>query len=386
MVVLVGGVGCSGPKKPTQKQQVTQRWNSTRAAVLHSLARDQYNTGNLEKSRKTVSEAIALDPKHVPLRVLSAKLAIEQGKLDVAAEELKLALELAPKDTEANYLSGVVYQRWQQPEKALGYYHAASEQAPNELAYLMAEAEMLVALDHADEALQLLQARVVFFEQSGAIRDAVGELLVQQGRYSEAVEVLRQASILDEQDATIREHLALALYYNKEYRDSAQVLERLLADPERAERADLLTALGQCQLQLGKVRDARYTLERASQLCGSSAAIWLALARATMQLGDTKRADMSLQKALSLEPDNSDAYLLQGYLRLRTNKLSEALASLKKANALDAANTVSLCMAGYVMERTGKPEQAMHYYAKALKVHPGDELATRLLAGLQLAE
>ena len=56
------------------------------------------------------------------------------------------ARKLNPKDPEADYLSGVVDQRWQKPELALGFYSAASDKEPGELAYIMAKAEMLVAL------------------------------------------------------------------------------------------------------------------------------------------------------------------------------------------------------------------------------------------------
>src|SRR5256885_6522925 len=83
-VALIFSAGCaSGKKTPTQKEAATQQWNRARANVMYGLAKDQYSTGNFDPSRKTVTEALRLDPTHEPLRILSAKLAIEAGSLDL---------------------------------------------------------------------------------------------------------------------------------------------------------------------------------------------------------------------------------------------------------------------------------------------------------------
>ncbi|MGB7158905.1 MAG: tetratricopeptide repeat protein [Tepidisphaeraceae bacterium] len=377
--------GCqSGPKKPTQKELAKAQWNRTRAGVLYSLANDQFATGNFDKSRQTVNEALTLDPEHAPLRILSAKLNVEQGQLEAAEADLKLARAAAPKNAEAEYLSGVIHQRWQKPEMAHNFYKAASDKAPTELAYVMARAEMLVAMDKSPEALTLLQEKVIYFENSATIREAVGQLFVQQHRYREAVDMLRQASILATDDLGIREHLALAMFYAGQYRDAADSLARLTKHEPYSQRADLFAAMGECQLHLGQFREARSTFETATNLAPSAAGMWLSHAKAAIQLNDQKRAEMSLKKALSIAPDNSEAHLMLGYMRLRQNRLAEALPAFRKASALDQGDTVSLCMVGYALERMGKSEQAIEYYSKALRLKPNDEMASRFMASVNL--
>ena len=39
-------------------------------------------------------------------------------------------------------------------------------------------------------------------------------------------------------------------------------------------------------------------------------------------------------------------------------------------------------MIGYVYEKIGRNDEAMQCYAKALKINPGDELATQLMASV----
>src|SRR2546421_6923074 len=85
-------------KTPSQKAEVAAKWNRTRANVMLGLAKDQYNTGNFDASRKTVDEAQRMDEENAPLRVLSARLAIEAGQLELADKELEKARTINPKD------------------------------------------------------------------------------------------------------------------------------------------------------------------------------------------------------------------------------------------------------------------------------------------------
>jgi Tfp pilus assembly protein PilF len=383
--LLVGATGCGGSKpQQSSKQAASQRWNTARAGVLLTLARDQYSSGNFEKCRKTLDDALKLDAENPQVHLLSAKLSLEQGQLELAERELIFVRTKLPNEGEPHYLSGVIYQRWQKPERAYECYKAASERAPSEQAYVLAEAESLVALDRRPEALALLQGKAAYFENSAAIRDAIGQLLVQSNRYHEAADILRQASLLSPDDEQIREQLGIALYYDKQYKDARDVLEKVIAEPRNNKRTDLLLAYGECQLESGQPREARQTFERLIELDPASSHGYLGVGRAALESNDLKRAELSLKKAQSLEPSHSEPYLLTGYLRLRQNRLNDALASFQKASSLDKRDPVSVCMVGYVYEKLGKNDLAVQYYGKALKLKPQDELASKLMAGVNL--
>jgi tetratricopeptide (TPR) repeat protein len=387
LVVLALLVGCanqpSSEQRLTQKEAARKNWNNARAAVLYKLAREQYSTGNLDDCRKSLDEALAHAADNVSVHVLSAKVWIELGKLEQAEHELQTARSLDAKLAEADYLSGIIYQRWEKPKAALDFYVSASEKSPAELAYLMARAEMLVAMDRRAEALDILKDRMTYFESSPAIRDAVGQLLVQDRKYAQAVPILRQANILAPEEAPIREHLALAMFYNKQYRDAALIIEKIVKDERFADRADLLTALGECDLQTARPREARESFETAAQLQPGSVTVWINLGKAALQLDDLKRAELSLKKAISLDPQGPEANLMLGYLRLKQDKLDEALQAFRKAGTLDANDSVAICMTGYVLEKKGKSNEAIDCYARALKLKPDDQLAATLMAQIQ---
>jgi Flp pilus assembly protein TadD len=383
LAIALSSTGCQNGKDKNKKE-ATARWNKARAGVMYSLAQDQFRAGNLDQCRKTVDGALKLDPQNPAVHVLSAKLSIEQGQLESAERELEAARKVAPNYAEAYYLSGIVYQRWQRPETAYEFYTTASDKAPAELAYVMARGEMLVELGRTNEALALLQEKVNYFENSPAIRDAYGQLLVQAGRYGDAVDMFRQATVLAEDDMSLRERFAMALYYDKQYVEAADVLGKLLENDAFKDRADLLAALGQAQLQTGKPRDARRSFEAATDKDPSSSKNWLGLARAAMEASDFKRCELALRKAHALEPKASEPYLLHGYLRIKQERMNDALVSFQKASSLDPEDTVSVCMVGYVYEKTNRKDLAMEQYGKALKMKPNDPLASRLMAGIDL--
>jgi tetratricopeptide (TPR) repeat protein len=391
ILVLVVAIGCksdSSASKPsyqqTQKAAATEQWNSARANVLCSLANEQYKNGNLDQARQTINKAVGLDPKNMLLRILSAKIAIEQAQLELADQELAQAEQYDPKNGEADYLRGVVYQRWQKADQALKFYQQASEKDPTELAYVLAAGEMLVQMDRQEESLSLLQGKLDLFEHAAPLRDAIGQLLVGQGKYAEAVEQLRQATMLATDDPTIKEHLALALYFNKQYRESADFLTKLVADDQFKNRGDLHLALGECYENMDRLNDAKAEYETATQVTPNSSQAWSSLAKVSLEKNDVRRAELSAGRAIAIDPASADSQLLLGYIRLRENRLTDAMGLFQKAAALNRVDPVCVCMIGYIYEKTGKADQAVQCYAKALKLHPGDELATRLMASVEV--
>lgn len=385
--VLTAAGGCAKDRnKLTKREESKQRWNSARAAVMLNLAKQQYEAGAHEQCRKSLTQALSLDQKNVKIWILATKLDIEESKLEQAVKDLEMAKAADDRNAEVYYLEGVVNQRWQKLEAALENYRTAAEKQPSEPAYVLAQAEMLAALEQVPEAIALLQGKLDEFDSNATLRDALGQLYVQQAEFGDAVVMLRQASLLAPDDHTIREHLALAQFYDKDFGGASMNLERLIREEQYKSRVDLITAHGECLLQTGHPREARDQFERVAELDDRSVTAALNLAKVSLQLNDPKRADVAVRKALALDPKHSEAHLTLGYLRLRQEKLNEALSAFRKASILDPDDVVSLCMAGVVLEKQGRGAEAMSCYTRALKLRPNDELATTLLAQIQTNE
>lgn len=381
---ILSGCASEQAKNKTQREEAVQKWNQTRASVMYGLARDQFNGGELETAAKTADDALAMDPDSVPLRVLDARIAIERNRLDIADLQLAEARKRQPNNAEVSYYAGVVAQRWQKFDVALKEYTAANVAQPNELAYLMARAEMLVKLNRSDEALAALRDKVGYFETSAELRDAVGQLLVQAKRFGEAADMFRQASVLASNDQGIRERLGLACFQAGQSQDCVDVLSGLLAKPGYMDRADLFIVLGESQMQLNQTLSARDSFQRATELDPSMARGWLGMTKTALLFNDLRRADLAARKALSLEPRSPEAHVAAGYVKLKQNQLDEALSEFKAASQFAPNDAVSLCMIGYVLERQGNHDEALGYYGRALHVNPTDPLARKLMASAEV--
>lgn len=411
-------MGCANsndqPNAPSAKALATEQWNATRASVLLTLARDQYDNGAFDKCKQTLDQAEKLDPKNDAIAVLSAQLAVEQGDMEIAERELVLARKNNPKNAQAFYLSGVVYQRWAQPQQAYEMYSQATDLAPTELPYLMAKAEMLVSMDRSTEALALLQDKVSQFENSAVLCDAVGMLLTQQHRDAEAVDMLQRATILAPEDKSVREHYALELVHIGQYAEAIDQLHRILApasnpyggslpadtaaaetaatdtatsDTAKADdysaRPALWIALGECQMETHDLAGARSSFETAVRLDGGNVDAWLSLGKAAMADGDLPRAQQCVAKATSLNDQNPQTLLLAGYVDLKAGKPRKAFDDFAAARQIDPEDSLNLCMMGYALSQMDQPKQAMAYYAAALKLAPNDALARALMEDAQ---
>ena len=153
LVLSLAVLGCDSNKPQDSKKKLADQWKAARAAVQYSLAKQEYEAGDVDSSRKDCDQALTLNPKLPVALILSAKISIEKGQLDRADAALSQARELEPKNPEPDYYAGIVYQRWQKFQQALEFYTRANEKAPNEPSYLLARVETLVALNKSDEAL-----------------------------------------------------------------------------------------------------------------------------------------------------------------------------------------------------------------------------------------
>ena len=61
-----------------------------------------------------------------------------------------------------------------------------------------------------------------------------------------------------------------------------------------------------------------------------------------------------------------------------------ALRSFKKAMSLDAIDTTPICMVGYTLEKMGRTREAARYYGMALQIAPGDDMASELMAKIDV--
>ncbi len=380
---------------------------STRMSMLYQAADQQYKVGELDKCRESIKQAIAADPKHpyAPLFILAGRVELEGGSLENAVTDLKKAVEVDGKNPESFYLLGVVYQRWQKFDEAADYYQHAAEKKPDDATYVVAVAEMRIALGQLDEAKQYLTDKMFYFEQSASMRIAMARIAALQGDHVGAVREYRDAALLLPEDKNLQFTYATALFDAGKYSDASKILEEIRKDPPVLPKAPkagaddaetdaqaaisnkvgLLMTLGECYVNLNRPLDARDCFQEAVRTQPTNASAFLSLGKICLVTGEFNLVEESTARVLRLDPQNVDAMILQAAVEQKEKKWSESMATLAGAARVSPKDPAVLCMAGISAIQLGKKDSAAAFFQQALAASPGDSWATELLQSVRPA-
>ena len=386
-------------------KQQKQLFDLQKLDIVYQVAEQQYKVGDLTKCRETLKPALDSGTPHAKLRVLSARVELEGGSLELAASELKTALAIDPSLAEPLYLLGVVYQRWQKYETACDYYQQACDRNPQEALYVLAVAEMRMTLGQLDKARQLLEAKVVYFEQSAAMRVALARIAELQHDPVTASRHYRNASLLLPEDKNLRWTYAQSLYDAAKYGDAARILDELRFDPPTLPKAStaqaanapadaaaaqeatqsvkvsILKTLGECYIALQRPLDARDCFQEILRAQPTNVSAYLALARTSLMTDDWSGTTAAAERALRYDPQNLQAMILQAAVLQKQNKWPESLDALDKAVRVAPRDVTVLCMRGISQRQLGRKDAATASFETALAISPADSWARELLDG-----
>lgn len=372
--------GCATQSHAQAKKDAFDRWSQTRAAVMYNLAKQQFETGDLNKASQTIMTAIETkpdDPRHYEL---AARIAMENGQLERAHILLGEALKHDPNHAEAHYLRGVLMQRWRKYDEALASYDAAYAAKPDEVGSLLAASEMLVKLDRLDEAIDRLDAKLVYFEHNAAIRVALGRMYMLDGQHDAAARALNDAHLLSPDDLMIVEHLIRAELAAGRYASAIDRLQRLLEAGDYADRDDLRMMLADCYMAVERPGEARAIYLTLTRKNPNSVPAWIKLGQAAWIIGDVERLGQAAARVAALDPGRFEGAILMGMAAHLEGRTAQAVAYFDRAAGLDPDNTLPLILRGMTLERSGNAAAAAESYRVALTINPDDARAQQLLA------
>ncbi|MCC6682726.1 MAG: tetratricopeptide repeat protein [Phycisphaeraceae bacterium] len=379
---------CNGGKTKEHEVWVNDannRWNAIKTAQALTMARQKFNTGDLDLAEQDVKGALAADPDNAELHMLLGQIELERSRLERAYQQFTIAIENKPELAQAYYLRGIVLQRISKLELAHADYAKSFELQHDNPAYLLATAEMLVALSRPDEALTLLTGQLDVFDTNAALRLAIAHTYEMKEDYAQAAEFFKQASLLDPDNPRPRQELAEAQLACGKTREAAHTLNDLLNDPAQADRADLRRLLAQAYLKMGRLGDAQRQYQvvvRSSQVRSGD---WVELGQIAMRQNNTFDAMHAAGRAIDLDPVNPNGYLLSGMVWQKQQKLEEALSMFDRAAELSPEDAAPLILRGISLQQAGRGAAAAEAYRQALSIDPKDSRARQLLDSLSSA-
>lgn len=382
-LIALGVAGCSGARSKGHEVAVNaanERWQTLRSNTMLKLAQQQFDTGDLDQSEKTLVEAINADPKNARLYVLAGRIALERSQLERAFQRLATASTLDPKLSDAPYYQGIVLQRWQRYEEALACYEQSEKAQSDNPAFILAISEMLVMLDRMDEATARLKEKVGYFDQNAGIRVALAQLAMMKKNPAEAAEYLKQASRLQPDQQQIVENLAVAQLAANQVNEAIETLSKLCADPKNANRRDLSKSLAKAYVHAGRNDEAKRTFVSLTRSDATDVESWIELSELAWSEGDLGGALMAANRVINLAPRRQEGYVIAGLVWQKRGKIDEALRLFGRAAEVAPKDAEPELLRGMALQNAGRPADAAQAYAEALRRAPDDPRARELLA------
>ncbi|MEE9404959.1 MAG: tetratricopeptide repeat protein [Algisphaera sp.] len=381
-VVFLGGCANRGQHKKWV-DNADLRWNGMRATALIDMAQGQFDSGQLDLAESTIRDAAAISPENPKVHLLSGRIALENGLLERATHHFGAALEKDDTLADAHYFRAVVFQRWQKNEDALADYQAAAKLDSEHPGRILAVAETLVTLDRTDEAVALLEAKKVHFDQNAGCRAMLGHIHVMEGKYAQAVENFREAVLLDPENMRVKEELAFAQVASQDWPEAVLSLRELTARDDYAHRNDLWRALAKAEAENGRENEARTVYLNLTRRNPGDVNDWIRLGEVCWKIEDLGGALIAANRTINLAPKRHEGYLLAGLVWQKRERTHEALQMFDAAAKAAPANPTPVILRGIALQKNDRLAAAAEAYREALRRSPDDTRALSLLTRLE---
>ncbi len=379
--LLASGCGPTAEGKRV-RAEAEARVNTQSANLTYNQAMQSFEHQKFDQALREIDAAISRYPHQPEYHVLRGRIFLETLRLEDALAALAVALEQHPTNDQAHYYSGIIFQRWSDDEQAFEHYRQASEANPNNLQYLLAAAESLIALGEFHQAEVLIAPRIKKFEHNVALKQLQGQLALLNNQPEVAAQRYAEARMLAPDDLQIIEQLTWAQFDAGDYEGCYKSLSYLQAK-NKTPRIDLSRLEAQCLTMLGRSIEARDLYVNLSRQIPNDADIWIELGTVCWEIGDETRLRDSAVKVLNMAPDRHEGYLLKAMYEQSQGHEGLAIDLMNQSamRALDDATPHILL--GRMLEGAGRTDEALNSYQNALTLDPGSDEAQKLYERLR---
>ena len=311
-----------------------------------------------------------------------AKLSIAAGDFDKARIELKNVLQIDPKDAEAYYQLGKVYEKQKDYRKAYSHYLKAEDLAPNHLANQAQLGKIYLLLGNDVEKAQSKVDFILSKEPEnpdGLLLKSV--LLLRGNNVDEAIAISKRVVENDPDFIDGATFLATLYFKNKMPQEAIDVLDKaLISNPEDDSLNRLLGLILVNEKDYIRAEDI---YKKFLEKFPASRNSYDTLAAFYDTSGDISKSEEVLRASIESDPNDVKRYLtLVKYIRLK--KDNDAAIHELKTLISNNKGVGELRMAmGQLLLAVGDKQAAIDVYKKA--INDFSEESTGIDAGIALA-
>lgn len=319
-------------------QQAEQIWRAV-LKLASNDARAWTNLGvALNRQEKTTDaieawkQAIAINPK-LPGPYFNLGLTlVRKGDYADAISPLQQALRLAPGNDGARRALAIALIAGEKFAEASREIAQLLFRSPKDSALLELAAKSFLQQRRYQEAITVLQRRLLLPNTTAFLFSQYGDALDGAGRTPEALQAYRKAVELDPESTLTRYGLGYLHWKLYQYNEAEQQLLEVLRRAPNDPRASF--TLGDLYLTRGEAERSLAFLEVARVAYPNEFDTRLALGRALVLTGNLDRGIDELKAAVSLDEAIADGHFQLGRALIKAGRTEEGKVALQRAQAL----------------------------------------------------
>lgn len=310
-------------------------------------ARTEYNLAlalaavkDVRGEREALEKAVEFDPKMAVALSELGLLDIEATDLLSARKHLEAALAIDPQLATAQGNLGLVYAMRGDQATAERLLRLAIEDDPKYVQAYLNLGLVLASRGQFAAATEPLIVALKLAPKDVRVRSAMGKVKARLGLGDEAVALFR--GNVELAPGAVDAHLELAIALADRYDLKGALAETDTALRLAPESVSANFNRGRILFDLGRVEEARISLERAGQLAPRAIEPRYYLALAYKRTAEYAKATTLFQAVVATQPDNVTAWYFLGQCLQQLGKEPEAIVAWRRAAAINPGYTPAL--------------------------------------------
>ena len=363
----------------SQAQEFLQRAASLQprdAGRRVGLGVSRIAAGELDQAVLDLEAAVSLAPDHPEPRILLATAELGRGNFERALALMLPLQKSSNQNAAVHNLIGSAYIGMHKWSEARAAFEKALALNPAFTAAVMNLAQLEIREKRPEAARKRLEAVVEKGRDEVAPMLALADLLAAiPGERAEADRWIERAASVETRGVSTPQIIDHYLRAN----DFAKAVKLAQRAVQRApENVELLELLARTYFAAGQIDAAVGVYGSIVRLQPKSVNALYGLAWLQSESGKQAAARLSLGRALALDPAHADSLALRAALEARSGDKAEAMRSASKLQALRPKSQVGYVLAGDIFMSDRKFEDAIREYLRANALAPTRLVANRL--------
>ena len=317
-------------------------------------------------------------------RLIDAKALLGQAKskgikgddfdqLEQRLNETNKALSIKPNNADDYHNMGIALQEQSKLGEAIEAYRKAIAIKPD---YVNAYYNMGIALQEQSKLGEAIEA----YRKAIAIKPDyvnayynMGIALLEQSKLGEAIEAYRKAIAIKPDYVNAYNNMGIALLEQSKLEEAIEAYRKAIAI--KPDYVEAYYNMGNALKEQNKLEEAIEVYTKALAIKPDDATVYYNMGNALKDQNKLEEAIEAYSKAIAINSDDAEAYNNTGIALKDQNKLEEAIEAYKKAIAIKPDYAEAYYNMGNAFKEQNKPKEAIEAYSKALAIAPNHEAA-----------